>query len=286
MLIDCHTHAFMSEDMAVLRERLTLLDASLPDDSPHKWRLHGDGGLEGLAQAMTQAGVDRYVLLPVTGRKERASDMNRWSAAAAAADPRLIPFGVLHPLGPVEEDVPLLLELGLRGVKLHPFIQRFSIDHRLTHELLARLEGQGLPVLVDTLFVSGLVQAKPHMGWVVEAFNFKGCEPAEIARAAAAHPGINFIAAHGGSLYGWDQLDPLMELDNVYFDISYLHGLIAPDQLVRIIRRKGPEKVMYGTDAPWRDAVAFRQWFEEMPLSAGEREQVAAGTLLALLGEV
>jgi predicted TIM-barrel fold metal-dependent hydrolase len=286
MLIDCHTHAFMSEDMAVLQERLTLLDASLADDSPHKWQVHGDGGLEGLARAMTEAGADRYVLLPVTGRKERAADMNRWSAEAAAVDPRLIPFGVLHPLGPAEEDVALLLELGLRGVKLHPFIQRFSIDHRLTHELLARLEGLGLPVLVDTLFVSGLVKAKPHLQWVVEAFNFKGCEPAEIARAAAAHPGINFVAAHGGSLYGWDQLDPLMALDNVYFDVSYLHGLIEPAELVGIIRRKGPERVMYGTDAPWRDAVAFRSWFEELPLTTGEREQVAAGTLLALLGEV
>ncbi len=285
MLIDCHTHAFLAGDIALLESRLTLLDSHLTPENPHKWQLHSGGGLEDLARLQEAAGVERWVLLPVSGKKDRAGDMIRWAAEAAAADPRVIPFGLLHPLGPVEHDLALLLELGLKGIKLHPFIQRFTIGDREAHQMFARLEGLGLPVLLDTLFVSGLVGAKPHLDWVVQAFGFKGCEPLEIAAVARAHPGINFIAAHGGSLYGWDQLDPLMDLDNVFFDISYLHGLIEAQRLVQIIRRKGPEKVMYGTDAPWRDAAAFRQWFEELPLTSDEREQVGAGTLLALLGE-
>ncbi len=285
LLIDCHTHAFLPEDLTVLDERLTMLDSHLGDDDPNKWQIHKGGTLEDLAAAMSEAGMDRYVLLPMTGKKDRVSDLNRWSAGAAQADPRLIPFGVLHPLGDQEADVRTLLELGIRGVKLHPFIQRFSVDHPTTHDLLKRLEGLGLPILLDTLFISGLVKAKPHLEWVVQMFKFGGCEPREIAQAARAHPGLNFIAAHGGSLYGWDQLDPIYDLDNVYFDISYLMGLIEPARLMEIIRRKGPGRVLYGSDAPWRPARLFRQWFEDLPLTAGEREQIAAGTLLELLGE-
>lgn len=283
MLIDCHTHAFQAEDLTVLRERLTFLDDHLPDDSPHKWQLHGPGTIAGLTQAMEEAGVDRWVLLPVSGKKDRAADLNRWAAQAAAAEPRLIPFAMLHPLGPVADDVRLIQELGLKGVKLHPFIQRFSVDHPVTHDLLGLLEGSGLPVLLDTLYVAGLVAAKPHLGWVVEMFNFGGCEPVQIARAAVAHPGVRFIAAHGGSLYGWDHLEPLYDLDNVYFDISYLMGLIDQEPLLQIIRRKGPERVLYGSDAPWREARAFRAWFEDLRLSTWEREQIAAGTLVGLL---
>lgn len=284
MLIDCHTHAFLDEDLEVLRDRLTMLDQHLPDLSPHKWQIHGPGTIAGLTQAMEAAGADRWVLLPVASKKDRAADLNRWAAAAAAAEPRLIPFAMLHPLGPAAADVRLIQELGLKGVKLHPFLQRFSMNHPLTHDLLALLEGGGLPVLIDTLYVEGLVKAKPHMQWVVQMFKFKGCEPLEIARAATAHPTINFIAAHGGSLYGWEHLEPLYELDNVYFDLAYLRGLIAADPLMAIIRRKGPERVLYGTDAPWRDARACREWFEDLPLSTWEREQIAAGTLLGLLG--
>lgn len=283
MLIDCHTHAFQADDLTVLRERLTFLDDHLPPDSPHKWQLHGPGSLEGLAQSMAACGADRWVLLPVAGKKDRAADLNRWAAAAAAAEPRLIPFAMIHPLGPVAEDLRLAQELGLRGVKLHPFIQRFALDHPVSMDLLASLEGTNLPVLVDTLYVAGLVEAKPHLGWVVEMFNFRGCEPVQIARAAVAHPGVRFIAAHGGSLYGWDHLEPLYDLDNVFFDISYLMGLIATDRLMAIIRRKGPERVLYGSDCPWRDAVAFRAWFEDLPLSRWEREQIAAGTISGLL---
>jgi predicted TIM-barrel fold metal-dependent hydrolase len=284
-IIDCHTHAFLAEDLEVLEQRLTLLDDHLEAKDPHKWQIIGGGTLEHLAAAMTAARVDRYVLLPVSGKKDRVADLNRWAAAAAQADPRLIPFGLLHPQGQVAQDIILTQELGLKGVKLHPFIQRFNLDDPASQAMLSQLEGCGLPVLLDTLFISGLVGAKPHLDWVIKMFNFGGCEPAQIARAASAHPGLDFIAAHGGSLYGWDSLDPLLDLDNVYFDISYLMGLLEPQRLVEIIRRKGPQRVLYGSDAPWRDATAFRQWFENLPLTTGEREQIAAGTLLSLLGQ-
>jgi len=285
MLVDAHTHAFLPEDLEVLSQRLTLLDDHLDADNPHKWQIIGGGTLESLSAIMRQAGVDRYVLLPVSGKKDRVADLNRWAAGAALADPRLIPFGLLHPQGQAAQDLRLLQELGLKGVKLHPFIQRFSLDEPQSDQLFTLLEGSGLPVLLDTLFIKGLVKAKPHLDWVVKMFNFGGCEPQQIARAASAHPGVNFIAAHGGSLYGWDALGPLMDLDNVYFDISYLMGLMEPARLLKIIHRKGPERVIYGSDAPWREAKAFRQWFEDLPLTAGERQQIAAGTLLGLLGE-
>lgn len=282
-IIDAHTHAFLPEDLEVLSERLTLLDDHLPADNPHKWQIIGGGTLEALSASMNAAQVDRYVLLPVSGKKDRVADLNRWAAAAAQADPHLIPFGLLHPQGQAAQDLRLLQELGLKGVKLHPFIQRFSLDDPATQIMLSLLEGTGLPVLLDTLFIAGLVKAKPHLDWLVKMFNFGGCEPHQIARAALAHPGVNFIAAHGGSLYGWDSLDQLMDLPNVYFDISYLMGLMEPARLVAIIRHKGPEHMIYGSDAPWRPALAFRQWFEELPLTPGERQQIAAGTLLGLL---
>ena len=282
MLIDAHTHAYVPADLEVLRQRLTLLDQSLETGDPNKWQIHG-GTLEELVAASARAGAQRLVLLPVSGKPSRVGEMNRWSAQAASDHPAIIPFGLLHPFGPVKEDLDLLMDLGLKGVKLHPFIQAFPLEHPATDQLLDALRETGLPVLLDTIHRQGLLRAKPHLKWVVELMKYQGSEPIPIAKAAAARPELRIIAAHGGCLYGWDHLDPLMDLDNVYFDISYLSHLVEPQRLVAIIRQKGPERVLYGTDAPWRDPVAFREWFEDLPLSTWEREQVAAGTASQLL---
>jgi len=285
LLIDAHTHAFLPADLETLAQRMALLDAHLHDDDPHKWRLFGQGSLEAVAESMARAGAQRFVLLPVASSRERVGQLNRWAAQAAAEHPGLIPFGTLHPKGQVTADLALLLDLSLRGVKLHPFIQRFSLADPEVEELLSQVEAAGLPVLLDTIHPRGLAQAKPHMAQVLEFLGFSGTLPEQVAALARAHPGLKVIAAHGGSLYGWQELDPLMALDNVYFDLAYLNGLIATEALMGIIRRKGPERIIYGSDAPWREPVAFRKWFEDLPLTSGEREMISAGTLLELLGE-
>ncbi len=285
MLIDGHAHAFLPEDLEVLAQRMPLLDSQLEDDDPHKWRLTGQGSLEAVANSMTQAGVEHFVLLPVSGRPERVPQLNRWAARAAEELPAIIAFAALHPKGEVAADLAQVLELGLKGVKLHPFLQRFSLEDPEVAELLGQVKHRGLPVLLDTIHPEGLLRAKPHMAPVLELMGFSGVRPRQVARLAHSYPQISFIAAHGGSLYGWDRLGPLMELDNVFFDLAYLNGLVQPDDLVKIIRDKGPDRVIYGSDAPWRDPVAFRAWFEDLPLTSGEREQIAAATLLELLGE-
>lgn len=284
MFIDAHTHAFLPEDLTVLGERLVMLDSQLKDSDPHKWQLHGEGTLPDLIKRERELGADRFVLLPMTGKTSRVGDMNRWAAQAAADNPQIIPFAIMHPAGEVAQDLDLALELGLKGIKLHPFIQRFSLDHPGVEVLFNLLAETNLPVILDTLHVRGLLKAKPHMKPVLEMLDQPGCEPEEIAALAKAHPKVNIIAAHGGSLYGWHRLGELMDLDNVYFDVSYISGLIEPDELVKLIRRKGPERIIYGSDSPWRDPQKFRAWFEDLPLTTTEYQQITAGNILSLVG--
>ncbi|MCF8042991.1 MAG: amidohydrolase family protein, partial [Desulfarculaceae bacterium] len=228
MLIDVHTHAFLPQDLDVLGERLALLDADLPAASPHKWQVHGGGSVEALLGAMERSGTDRFVILPVTGSKSRVGELNRWMAQVASEHPQVIPFGTLHPQAEPKRQLADLLELGLKGVKLHPFIQRFSLDQPEAAGLFAMLAGERLPVLVDTIHTQGLMRAKPHLEQVLTFFGFTGCQPHQIAALAHTHPELKIIAAHGGSLYGWEELGELLELSSVYFDISYLAGLLEP----------------------------------------------------------
>ncbi|MCF8034489.1 MAG: amidohydrolase family protein [Desulfarculaceae bacterium] len=285
MLVDAHTHAFLAEDLAVLGERLAMLDEELGSSDPNKWQIHRGGTVDALVSSMERSGTDRCVLLPVTGSKGRIGELNRWAAATAAEHPQVIPFGTLHPSAEPRRQMAQLLELGLKGVKLHPFIQRIDLDQPEVAAMFRLLAGERLPVLLDTIHLEGLFEAKPHLRDVLKFFGFMGCQPHQIAALARANPDLPIIAAHMGSLYGWPHLGELLALDNVYFDLAYVNGLLEPDAVMEIIRQKGPERVIYGTDAPWREPAAFREWFEDLPLSSGEREMIAAGTLLEMLGQ-
>lgn len=283
MIIDAHTHAYLPQDLEVLIGRLEMLDSALPDNDPNKWSLKIPGDLDGLLEAQARAGVDRMVLLPVSAKAQRPAEMSRWAAQAASQHPQIIPFGLLHPHGEMEKDLEIILDLGLKGVKLHPFLQRFQLQEPASRRMFTLLEEAGLVVLTDSMSLQGVLAAKPHVGWAMETMGFVGNTPEQIAQLARSHPRLKIIAAHGGSLYGWDLLEPLFELDNVYLDLANLKGLLEPDRLLKIMARKGMERIIYGSDAPWRDPARYLDWFDGLGLGPYEKEMVLAGNILSLL---
>lgn len=283
MIIDAHCHAFLPEDIEGLVQRLAYLDESMPDENPHKWRLDMGGTLEDVLDAQSNCSIDRFVLLPVTSRTERVSTMNHWAVEQAGKYEQIIPFGSLLPGCDLQAELQTMKDLGIKGIKLHPFIQRFRLESPETVKMFDAIEQSGLPVLIDTLQDEGLVAAKPHMGPILKDFGLHGCEAEELAFLAKAHPGTKFIAAHGGSCYGWDQIQQLNELDNIYYDLSWIGYLIPADQILKIIRGKGADRIVYGSDAPFREPCSYLDWFGTLKLSNQEREMILGGTMESLL---
>ncbi len=284
MLIDAHAHAYRKGDRALVQNRAAELDACLPDRDPSKWILHHEASVEALLRAEREAGVDRVVLLPVTGRADRVAELNRWAADQARRHAAVIPFGNLISRAPsLETDLARLLDLGLRGVKVHPVLQRLDILSPEAHRLWSLLEEAGLPVVLDSMSVKGLGQYKPHLQAFTAAARAFETGPERIARVAREHPRLILISAHLGSLFGWDGMEPLLERPNVYFDLSFVSGILPDETVVSAVRRKGAERVLFGTDAPWRSPAAERRWFEGLPLNEGERERIAWKNMEAVL---
>ena len=275
MIIDCHTHAYSDVDLEALQNKLVLLDGPLAMDSPHRWRLINRGDVDTLAACEKEAGVDRFVLLPVATRKERVGELNRWSARAARDHPEIIPFATLHPLSsdPLAE-LEEALALGLKGVKLHSLLQRFDLLEDQSLELLQAVDRAGLPVLLDTLYKPGLIRIKPHLKMFENELGPFATSPGQVEAVAKAFPKMPVIAAHMGSLYGWDRVEPLYGLDNVFFDLAYVDRLLEPAQALDMIRKKGADRVLWGTDTPWREVGPALEWFRRLDLEAGEREMI------------
>lgn len=145
--IDAHTHAYPEKDRELVLERVRLLDGHLASDNPYKWQLYQEGTIEALVETETRAGFDRWVLLPITGRPDGCSQLNRWAADQAKNYPPIIPFASLTPHSPTaEEDLAEAVALGLQGIKIHSLLQRIDLLASQTLAWLEMIQAAGLPV--------------------------------------------------------------------------------------------------------------------------------------------
>jgi hypothetical protein len=158
---------------------------------------------------------------------------------------------------------------GALGIKVHPVDQRFVVsDPRMVRvfELCGELD---LAVL-------------SHSGTSRGPLQF--AEPATFDTVAARLPDLRLVVAHlgGGS---WEQVRALADRHpHVAFDLSEIVAWTgapnAPDEedLVRLIRDVGVERVLFGSDFPWYDPGEMVKAVRTLPgLSDGE--------LTAILGE-
>lgn len=154
---------------------------------------------------------------------------DRTLAFAERSGGRLVPFVRLDLTGPdpIEEAV-RCLDLGARGIKLHPRAQRFTLnDERLApvFELAAERRipilihgGRGLPPIADHL--SNLVDRYPE------------------AQLIIAHAGIADMAALAGCFAG---------RRGVFFDTS----VWSPVDLLDFFHQVPPEQILYASDYPY-----------------------------------
>ena len=225
---------------------------------------------EGLAAAV--AGIEATMA-------ERFRAANRWLVDTLAPIPQLTPYVGVDPsaLSP-QQNVEHLREMadrGARGIKLHPVAQRFEPNDPRMHPVYATCEELGLVVLSHTGSAKG---GEPF------------AEPGAFAGVLEQHPHLTVVLAHlgGGS---WRQtLDLAKAFPAVAFDlceiIEWTGAPKAPtaEELARLIREIGPERVMFGTDFPWYDLDRTVELVMGLPLlSAAEKEQILGANAAGLL---
>lgn len=152
------------------------------------------------------------------------------------APDELIGFGTLHPdmsVDEITEEVSLITEWGLRGVKLHPDFQNIAADAPAIHSIASALQGR-LPILI-------------HAG----DYRFSYSHPEQIARLAKTHPNLTIIAAHFGGWSEWYKAPQYLSgLPNVYVDTSSSFAFLSREKALELISAFGSDHVLFGTDYP------------------------------------
>jgi predicted TIM-barrel fold metal-dependent hydrolase len=141
---------------------------------------------------------------------------------------RLIPFVRLD-LGeePVEEAT-RCLDLGARGIKLHPRAQRFLLNDERLAPVFALAAERRVPILI-------------HGG--------RGLPPIadSLARLVEAHSDAQLIIAHAGIADLGELAGHFAGVAGVFFDTS----VWSPIDLLSLFNLVGPEQVVYASDYPY-----------------------------------
>ena len=120
-LIDIHTHvyppAIARKAAASIRDFYQLGTEEMDDTT------------DTLLQMGNEAGIDRFVILPVAVRPDRTRHINDFILEQLKEQPRFIGFGTVHAeMENIGEEAAYILDMGLKGIKIHPDTQGFSID--------------------------------------------------------------------------------------------------------------------------------------------------------------
>ena len=253
-LIDIHTHiyppAIARKAAASIREFYQLGTDEM------------DGTADTLLKKGDEAGIDRFVILPVAVRPDRTRHINEFILQQVAQQPRFIGFGTIHAAQEnITDETQYIMDKGLRGIKMHPDTQEFAIDDSRLFPAYESIQGK-IPVIF-------------HMG--DHRFNYS--HPAQLKRVMQLFPHLQVIAAHFGGYGMYETAYEELYHTSCIFDVSSSMMFMEPGVAEDYIRRYGPERMAFGTDYPLWDPVKETRRFLELKLTSAEFDQIGHKTV-------
>lgn len=260
MIIDFHTHCYPDK----------IASRAIDAVGPLGLECSYDGTISGLCASMKTAGIDLALNLPLVNSPENTRGVNAWAAKNNSAP--VFSLGSIHPDDPApDKTLAWIKSLGLKGVKMHPEYQSFSFDETRLEPIWEACIEQGLFLLT-------------HAGRDIAFEPPSKSDPASLAAFHHRFPDLTLVLAHMGSWGLWDEVERHLAGLPVYLDMSFVPGLVDDALLVKLIRLHGSDRVLFGTDAPWRDQRECLRKVRELDLTAEEYVNITCKNAAALLG--
>ena len=216
----------------------------------------GTGTVENLISMGENGGVDKFIVQSVATTPHQVESINKFIASEVALRPeKLVGLGTLHPdSNDIKGDVERLMELGLKGVKLHPDIQAFKIDDYRCLKIYELCEEKGLPILM-------------HTG----DYRYDYSNPNRLVPVLDIYKNLTVIGAHLGGWSIWEEaVEQYKDFPNFYVDCSSSFNYLKPEAAKKIIRTYGADKVLFGTDYPMWNAKSELDYFMSLGLDYDE----------------
>lgn len=214
---------------------------------------------ETLIETMTTHGIDVGLVMPAAGSDPRPT--HDAIASLASRKPGVI-YGIasLTPLvgekAYVAEVERCVNELGFKALKLHPLAHAASPVLPVTDVVFETANRLGVPLIVHT--GTGAPFALPSL----------------LIRRARQFPDLTIVLAHAGfAIYTEEAIIAAEICPNIFLEPSWCQV----QDIARMIRLLGAERVMYGGDLPPNVPVELAK-YRSLPLDERDREACLSTT--------
>lgn len=280
MIIDMHTHIFPGHIAEKTIEKLGAAAHIRP---------HTDGTLCGLLDSMRRSHIACSVTLPAVTNPDSVEHLN--TSIIQKLLPRqsqgILPFGGMHPDYPhVRRELLRLKNAGIKGIKLHPAYQKADLDDPRNLRIFYEASDLGMIVLT-------------HAGVDISVNGHDYASVEHVLHVLKEVAPRKLVLAHMGGWSNWAQVERELAGAPVWLDTAFTYGrldtypgmqpspysdtVLDPADFVRLCRRHGMSRILFGTDSPWQDQSEYVARLRAMELTAAEQEAVLGGNAARLL---
>ncbi|NQV06389.1 amidohydrolase [bacterium] len=135
--------------------------------------------------------------------------------------------------------------LGLRGISLHPAVQRFSPSDRAAYQVWEIAEELRLPVMVHTGLTPMGSGTAGGTGVVLS-----NADPMRLDRVAADFPDLTIIIAHSSWLWREEAIAVAVHKSNVWLALSGWQPDRIPEVFLDAVRGPLADSTVFGTGFP------------------------------------
>ena len=228
-----------------------------------------DGTVATLSAEAELGGIEHCIVQSVATTPKQVSSINNFIAKAVSdSNGKFTGLGTLHPDSEdIKKDVDEIISLGLKGVKLHPDIQKFKIDDYRMLKIYELCEGR-LPILM-------------HTG--DNRYDFSN--PNRMMPILDIYKDLTVIGAHFGGWSIWEEATKkLCDYKNFYVDCSSSLYAITTEKAKELIEMYGANRVLFGTDYPmWKPKEEIER-FIKIDLTESQREDIFCNNAANLFG--
>ena len=242
-IIDFHTHAF--PDTIAARSVASL-------EEQGNIRAFLDGRIRSLLASMDKAGVEKSIVCSIATKPSQFESIMEWSRSIRSE--RILPMPSVHPADPgYEEKIRIIKAEGFKGIKLHPFYQKFDICEDRMLRMFEAICRENLVVVI-------------HTGYDIAFPGIERADPARIVNVSKRFPNLKLVTTHLGSMNQWHEVESLLAGRKIYMEISFSLELLGPGRAKEILLKHPKDHILFGTDSPWVDQSRALSGFMELDL--------------------
>lgn len=256
---DFHTHAFA--DFLAPRAMKSLSTSAKSPQTPNILPCT-DGTLHGLKTLMERRGISECMILPIATKPSQQDSINKWAADIMGGG--IYCCGSVHPNAEnALDELERIKSYGLIGAKFHSEYQKFRPDEERMMPIYQKISELGLIAVF-------------HGGWDPFGEGDVRATPQSFANIAKLFPNMTIVAAHLGGMMLFDDVERYIagKFRNLYLDTGVVANYIGDDQLLRIIKAHGANRILFASDAPWDDPANEIAMLNRLPLSEDELEMI------------